>query len=273
MVRLPADFSRWAGLAAAVLISGAGCDFGAGRTLGEAPRLLASAPEDGAEGVDRRIQLRLRFDQLLNPARVNRATVRLRSGAVSTLLAVTYDPLAREIRAQHFGGDVLEPRTRYEVVLEGIESLDGVPIERTTVSFHTGDSVAPYPELPMVNFDTVAGLFEARCATSDCHRAPDPPLGLDLSSADAIARTAIGVISRHGGGHDRLSRTGLWGLPIIDVVGDRGRAGTSYLIYKVLGADAAGGSPMPPARSELAPLSVDEIRQLVDWIQAGAALD
>jgi hypothetical protein len=145
-----------------------------------------------------------------------------------------------------------------------------------------------------------AGARLATCATANCH-GPNPSeldpshptslsMGLDLHSAEAIVRTAVGQVAHEAqtGEHadepnvapTRFGRA----MPLIDP----GSPGNSYLLYKLLvspsyAASAAApdaaeierlrasvvvGMPMPPAGGE--PVPLDALEVLSGWIASGA---
>lgn len=95
-----------------------------------------------------------------------------------------------------------------------------------------------------------ARVFAPRCGDSDCHDADRPRAGLDLVSPGVAGRLA-GVRSVHDPCADRQL-----------VVPGVARA--SFLLDKVLGTQGECGDPMPLE----APLSLEERRCLVEWIDA-----
>lgn len=98
----------------------------------------------------------------------------------------------------------------------------------------------------------VANVFQPACGTSGCHSPPEPQQGLDLSSAEGIARTAIGRAPTLG--------TASLRYPAIIVPGD---PDASFLIAKVTLPGADEGVPMPPTEYMLTDEAVTTLR---DWI-------
>ena len=94
-------------------------------------------------------------------------------------------------------------------------------------------------------------------------------MGLDLSSAEGMSRSAIGVLSRQNpsmtGGIDRTEPQ--WsGIPRIAP----GEPEQSYMVYKMLGAGPMRGSPMPFNGPLISP--IDQL-QISRWIRQGARVD
>jgi hypothetical protein len=144
-----------------------------------------------------------------------------------------------------------------------------------TIRFETGSDVGTAPMPRLVSFAEVEPIFTARCATAGCHGAEAPALGLDLSSAEGIERTAIGVTSRElpsgtTGAEGGRGAVAFAAMPIVDRVGEGGYPETSYLLYKILGTDGIFGERMP-AMGGPGPLLDDaETRLVADWILSGA---
>jgi hypothetical protein len=161
--------------------------------------------------------------------------------------------------------DPLDPDTTYQLVVHALRDLDGhVSADTRPVSFRTSDVITPSTPSTLTYAD-VASTLEA-CGT--CHGGPSPVLGLDLSSADGVRRTALDVDATEV----RPSVVGSLGANVaVALLGaprlDRHDAGWSYLLYTMVGDPHVAGSPMPPD----APLaSHAELRELQEWIQAGA---
>jgi hypothetical protein len=253
---------------------GGGCDLPPEPRALEGPRVLSSDPEDGAQGVDRAKSVRVRFDRALAPEDVHRGNVALVSGARSAFLAPRFDPVDHALLLD-IAGEPLDPNVLWRVELGELRDLELAPMEPVTLSFRTGDQAVGDPPLAAPSFADVAPIFE-RCASAGCHAGPDAVLGLDLSSAEAIRRTAVGIAAeqvRVGVEGERPwdGADGLFGLARIDVAADRGNPAQSYLLYKVLGDPHIAGARMPPAPA--APLSEGELRALADWILVGAPSD
>jgi hypothetical protein len=244
------------------LVLGA-CDAG-GLVLGEPAAVVGSIPADGSRDVDRATEVRVFFDRPLAPRTVSRATVTLRSGPQQRFLSVRYDPVERAFVARDFYAQPLEPFVEHELRVEGATDLEGIEIAPFVARFFTGDAVTPLPPEGHTSWAEVSAILEERCATDGCHGGGEPALGLDLSSAEGVRSTAIGVPSRSLG-VSGFGERGLGGLPRIDVVAGIGQPATSRLLYEVL-RDPRVGSPMPPDE----PLSDGEVRRIADWILGGA---
>jgi hypothetical protein len=102
-------------------------------------------------------------------------------------------------------------------------------------------------------------------------------LGLDLSSAEAIVRTAVGVpsVERPPVAGVTSERTDpRWGAMLrIDPSGDAvaPAAAYSYLFYKLSGDGPLHGMRMPPP--DAPPLAPAELATVADWIARGAPAD
>lgn len=198
------------------------------------------------------------------------------SGPFSVYGGVRYDPVRREVR---FSPNAPDLRAGLQYVLRvstALRGWDGTalasPLE---VPFVPAGSERPSPPpAPSLRAD-IAPLLIARCGRAACHGGDAPVMGLDLSSADAIARTNIGVVARqNANGRNAPDYTDpRWGALLRVDPGDapgQGRPEYSYLIYKLLGDGPIVGARMPP---DEAPLSLDEIARVSDWIALGAPRD
>ncbi|MCC6875974.1 MAG: Ig-like domain-containing protein [Sandaracinaceae bacterium] len=232
------------------------------------PVAVGSEPAQGQRDVDRAASLRVFFDRRILPREAERAQVRLVSGERSSFLFVWVDPLEAALVVRP--SVALDPDVQWRLQVEGLRDLDGVEMaEPWEVAFQTGAGAVGDPVPPPLSFADVAPVL-ASCTGESCHGGPSPALGLDLSSAAAVGRTAVGVPARlsQSGGPGRL---GLEGLPRVDVVAGVGRPATSFLLYKVLGDPHVTGDPMPPPPA--APLSPAALATLAAWIAAGAPTD
>lgn len=215
------------------------------------------------------------FDRLLAPSTVTTSTVLVRSGVLGLFGGVRYDPVRRTAT---FTPDARAFRRslQYEfAVLDAVRAWDGGRLTRAvSVRFVPGATVSvPATPVPSLARD-VAPLLAARCATTGCHGATAPVMGLDLSSAAAIRRTTIRVPARQrpAAGPSTLTTAGdpAWGaLQRVDpgFIAGIGRAEYSYLVYKLLGDGPVVGQRMPPDGPALTP---EEIARVADWIAAGA---
>jgi len=240
------------------------------------PKVLASAPVDGEEGTLRRGPFTVWLDRALIPWSVNRANVRVESGATMALLSMRFDVLDHAIVAAPFGTDALEPNVVFRLVVDGVRDLEDRPLAEPFVArFRTGSEEGALWTPPSASFGAAAPILTAHCTGDGCHGPGTPPLGLDLSSAEGIRSTAIGQISTElpqgpTGDESALGGLALGGLYIIDVVGGSGRPATSYLIYKIVGDPHVVGERMPPPPRDA--LSYEEMRTIDAWIVAGAPL-
>jgi len=248
----------------AILALLTGCDVPPDPRDRPAAPWLSSSPADGATGVDRLAPIVLRWDRPILPSSIPVATVRLGSGERRFRIAVRADPLepgivVRPVRPLPAG-------VRFLLEVDGLEDLDGEPVEPAAISFVTGEAATPEPAPP--GFAEVEPIFARSCAP--CHRGPSAPLGLDLSSAAGIEATAIGVPAaelRGQPGPEARPAPGLGGLARIAAAAGSGSPETSYLVYKLLGDPHVVGQPMPPAGPSL---PAADLRLLADWIAAGA---
>lgn len=255
---------------AALLCLLAACDIPPERPA-DGPRVLGTEPADGEEAALLDVEVRVFFDRPLLPRDVRRGRVSVRSGARAEFLSMWFDPVGNVLTAESLSPP-LEPRVTHRIVVEGLRDLDRQRMpEDETIVFRTSNE-AGAPRIALAGWADVAPIFEARCA--GCHGGDDPPLGLDLSSADAVERTAVGVAAvqtRVGVQGDEAwpgASAGLDGLPRIDVLGTVGRPSRSYLLYKIIGDPHASGSRMPPAPEPA--LTLAEQQAISRWIRAGA---
>lgn len=241
--------------------------------VGTGPVVTGADPAFGAEGIDREATFRVFFDRIIYPGDVHRGHFGVQSGARSVFVSGWFDPVDRVLVVENLG-DPLEAEVTYRLRVAGIADLDGVGMESAyETPFETG-RVAVGERPRAVGWDRVAPILSERCATESCHGASAPVLGLDLSSAEGVRTTAIGVVAEEA----RVGTQGdspwhgaptLDGLARIDVVGGVGRPARSFLLYKVLGDPHAAGAPMPPDE----PLSSAEIALISAWIRAGASTE
>lgn len=246
-----------------VVLAGVGCDLPPSRGL-RGPVVVGVEPEPGVGDIDRQTTFRIELDRRVAAGSVAQGVVALTSGdnyawvdmqlgVVRPILLVT--PLSP-----------LDPEVDYQLVVHPLRDLDGHSSADTDpLVFHTGRAVTP-PVETSVGFEAVAPIFAA-CATAGCHVGPDAVLGLDLSSAEAIGATALGIPAHE-------VRPGVDGYVQIDVsasmVGlpriQAGNPARSYLLYTMLGDPHIAGDPMPPT-GELA--SEAELLLVERWIQSG----
>jgi hypothetical protein len=206
---------------------------------------------------------------------VNTGTVLVRSGVLGVFGGVRYDPARRTVT---FTPDARAFRRslQYEfAITRAVRAWDGAALASpVTVRFMPGATVSGPARRPVSLARDVAPLLAARCATAECHGGSAPVMGLDLSSAEALRRTALRVVARQrpppGPSITATATDPAWGaLQRIDpgLADGQGRPEYSYLVYKLLGDGPVVGTRMPP---EGPPLDPDAIARVSDWIAAGA---
>jgi hypothetical protein len=208
--------------------------------------------------------------------------VHLQSGGVSALGSVRYDPARRRVVFAPTRGQMI-PRVVYEFsVGTGLLAWDGAPLatrllERFFVDESSDPPAAP-PTRPALRAD-VMPVFVNHCAVAGCHAGANPRMGLDLSTAEAVQATAVGVLARETVSDPSASGPAYsdprWGaLDRVDpgIAVDNGEPAYSYLVYKILGDGPISGAQMPPP-PDRAPLTRDEIILVSDWIARGAPND
>jgi len=167
----------------------------------------------------------------------------------------TADPVTRTLEVSTRG---LPPNAAFRLELMGLIDLEERAMDGPlTVHFSTGDaSTEPAPG---------TGWIEARAVLETCtrcHEGASAALGLDLSSADGIRRTAIGVPAREVASSG--AGVGLLGLVRIQP----GSPSLSYLVWKLSGDEEVPGGMRP----EHDGMSLEDAAVLVGWIRAGAPL-
>jgi hypothetical protein len=134
--------------------------------------------------------------------------------------------------------------------------------------------------------DPVLSIVKNRCASAACHGGSDTPLSLPLA-AEAPSRSdlerAYAALTVADPASSAKTESSLRRGKYIDA----GRARTSYLIWQLMGTNTArpwddadrtakGPSriitPMPPP-GKGDPLTPEELRTLVQWIDLGAAFE
>jgi hypothetical protein len=257
-----------------------GCDLGTADPSSplSPPTILELEPAASDGGVGTHpvgAPLRFRVDRLLSPRSVSRATVSVTSGPFSVYGGVRYDPVRREVQFTPNAPD-LRMGLRYVFrVSTGLRAWDGAALSNAVeVPFVPGGRAMPLPRRTPGFLTEVVPLLRARCGDPRCHGGAAPTMGLDLSSPDGVARTAIGVVAREtANGRNAPDYTDpRWGALLRVDPGDaagQGRPEYSYLVYKLLGDGPVLGARMPPG----APLDPAETALLADWIAAGAPRD
>jgi hypothetical protein len=141
--------------------------------------------------------------------------------------------------------------------------------------------VLPAAQRRSVSFrEDIAPLLQQHCASAECHGGNDTPLRLSLGpgkpSESDLEKSYGALLASARGKPEAWPRVGKYVDP--------GRARTSYLIWQLTGGDTSRPwdrgdprpetqprkiKPMPPA-GEGTPLSAEELRTIVQWIDLGA---
>ena len=261
--------------------------------------VLETYPADGAGtecavdgppecGVPRNTPIEIRFDRFLLPKSAVRQSIRLYTGARTSIVTLQpfYDTVERVVAYRVATGGALLGGVLYHVELVspededntsgfGFRAFDGAPLSNEGSaplkwSFLTARA-APVPVQPDAApncFEVWSALGQSGCAKGDCHFGDSAPMSLRLDSRASLLETAIGHVAHE-------ADTGpIAGRPLVDPprfgtgmpVIDPGNPGTSYLLYKLLigrenfGDDCAtkyavptpnGGCPIPdPAEQQ-----------------------
>jgi hypothetical protein len=214
--------------------------------------LLFSDPAPGQGNVGLDAPIDLFFGAPLDAESVAQVDVRLFSGLIEKLGVVSVDLLDRRIRFSH--STSLQPNLRYQVYLStSFRGLNGARLKAPIIfDFTTGDRPqgSPEPAGTEVKAGELQPLWLTRCAAG-CHEPPWSRTRVDLSTADAAARSLVNVPSM---GRDMLR------------VMPQSHA-RSYLMLKLMGEGGTVGFPMPPEGPQL---SREELRRVADWIDGGA---
>ncbi len=218
--------------------------------------------------------LSVTFDRLLAPSTLSDATVHVRSGALGVFGGFRYDMIRRRVLLIA-DARAFRPSLQYDLVVTAdLRAWDGATLAAPlTLRFAPGAVAASPPRVVPSLAREVAPLLAARCATAGCHGGASPVMGLDLSSTDAILRTALGVPARERPAPSAAAVAPgdpRWGALVRVDPGNaagQGRPEYSYLVYKVLGDGPVIGARMPP---EGPPLTDAEAALIADWIAGGA---
>jgi hypothetical protein len=222
------------------------------------PHPVSADPETGATDVPVDKVIRVGFSDHVDGHSVRRSRFKLYSGPLSLWVMAYYDPVRQRLSVWPSAPMWKNSNWGLEL-LEGLTGLDGSPVEPVLVTeFRTGAGGGDNLPFPALNYEEfVKPVFDAHCAT--CHGGIGPMAELDLSSADGIATTTLGVGSTGWPTWNRITAA---------------RPGESYLLYKIIGDERITGAPMPRAWDEsepAAPLHVEDQRAVVDWIASGTA--
>lgn len=215
----------------------------------------------------------LTFDRRLAPSTLTRGNIFATTGPFNVYAGFRYDVVRRRVEFVPNNRELRVGLQYVFTVRTGVLAWDGAALaSELRFRFVPRAPATVTPRATPSFAREVAPLLRERCARAECHGAPMPAMGLDLSSARAIRETAVGVLSRERpsareGSNETQDPN--WGpLARIDpgpVLGS-GRPEYSYLVYKLLGDGPVIGRRMPP---EGLGLTEDEIARVADWIAAG----
>ncbi len=239
----------------AVLVAflGLGCDIPPAASEAGGPVIVGVDPGEGAVTV-RNPTFRVAFDRPLAPTWPVGSVIVV-SGPRRFSLDLRADPVTRTLEIAPRN---LPPDAAFRLELRGLVDLDGRAMaDDVVVHFRTTDALAEAAR--PIGWDEAQPVLSA-CAT--CHGPERRVLDLDLSSAEGVAATAIGVPARQV---SASATAGLFGLARI-VPRSPSR---SYLVWKLSGDPHVPGSALP----EHDAISLDDARVLVGWISAGAPLE
>lgn len=287
---------------------------------------------DGTTQVLSTTPFKIRFDRLLLPGTATRQAVCLQplikkvigpgDCTAGVFLEPSYDPVRREVTYRQspesppLAPDIAYALTAYVAISPtdlGFRSFDGTSLPElvrfdlgvqndggTPVPFDlgpTGDHYCAGPTPGCTGDDCARSVSALLGACGGCHGGPQPAMGLDLSSSDGLATTALGVAAHgtqtgeHASDPDESPTRFGRAMPLIDPR----VPGNSYLVYKLLanrrtplevpfpgpdGEEPAEvrrirntivvGMPMPPSTALHASLRSGEAEWIADWILQGA---
>lgn len=221
------------------------------------PQVLWVSPATGTANVSRAPRFVVALDRPVGPRGFGPESVAIWSGERRFAVSLTVDPTTRSFTV--VPRSILPPSVGYRLELQGFEDLDGRSAELTEVRFVTGTSTLATPPSSASWADASPVL--ANCAR--CHGGDDPVLGMDLSSAEGVRSTAIGIPAREVRTGDPVGvGGGLLGLNRIEP----GSPERSLVIWKLTGDEHVPGDPMPPDEA----LDEASTQILVAWIRSGA---
>jgi hypothetical protein len=233
------------------------CTYDADATSSDSARfrLVESVPTAGDIAVCRACNIDLAFNIPPAAETAIARNIRIFTGLYEVFGDLKTDLIERRVRFTPAAP--MRPNLRHQVFLhEDLQGVDGARLgEHLIFDFTTGTHDRT-PWEPPPNGSSASALStwtEAGCQRGGCHRSPNPPAGVDLSSAQAMRRSLVNIPAGPSG-QTRI------------VPGDHAR---SYLMLKLLGEGGTVGFSMPPGGPRL-PRS--RLRQVADWIDAGATL-
>jgi len=222
-------------------------------TIAPSFTLIGSDPRPGQLEVYRNTLITLFFSTNPRVDSVNTVNVRLFSGLIEVAGRLKVDLLQHSIQFTPISD--LRPNLRYQIYLKSdLDSVNGAKLDRSLIlSFTTGSNRREGDLQPRgtIKSGDMQPLWDKYC-TGKCHNAQSPKAGLDRSSPIAAIRTLKEIPSMEWEGMLRV------------YPGDHAR---SYLMRKVIGEEELMGFSMPP---ELPKLSLQELRQIANWIDDGA---
>jgi hypothetical protein len=227
------------------------------------PPLIAtgSSIDDLQENVPRDVNVRLSFNQPLDPLSLEDTEISLESGELKVGGRTKYDLLSRTLTFEPSSN--LRGNLWYKFVLKNPPySIMGTAPEQEEINilFRTGEELSGEdpPAPATVNFETdVYPAFTEGCT---CHGMPSPLLDVQLifSTPDEFLHGAVATDSKEWKNWQIISP---------------GSHEKSYLMYKLLGDDRLGlptitGERMPPPPETA--LAMDTIATVKNWIEQGA---
>lgn len=234
-----------------------GCVLDTGRVVATGPQVVSVTPASGSANVSRAPEFVVVLDRPVGPRGFGAESVAIWSGERRFPVRLSVDPTTRSFTV--VPRSILPPDVGFRLELQGFEDLEGRAAERTEVRFATGTSAVSTPSVTATWAQASAVL--ANCAR--CHGGDAPVLGMDLSSAEGVRTSAIGVPAVEVGAGDPVGvGGGLLGLSRIEP----GAPERSLVIWKLTGDEHVPGDPMPPD----APLDQAAVQVLVAWIRSGA---
>jgi hypothetical protein len=256
-----------------------GCDVDPPGVSAERDWVVSSLPADGDRDVSRLGRMAVTLDRRIYPQRVDRSTVYVVSGEIFSPLVAYFEPVTKRVMIYFYPQYPLSPLTTYRLIVEDLVDLDkNTQPESYQVIFRTGSRIDETIPWPQVEWKDIYPIFQRSCANGACHGASTAAMGLDLSSAAGIERTAIGALSRQIPTNTTSSESArgvlsFSGFRIIDIVGVAGRPASSYLMYKILGDSHIMGNAMPPSDANVPGLNREELEAISNWILYGAMMD
>ena len=267
-------------------------------------------------------ELYVQFSEPLDPNSINSSNIVVYSGSQRLYSKTEYAPELLAIRISPSSSEGWPEGVWINLAMrsdstEGLRKFDGTPLKRVVESTSKRSNRLQLPigsakkflAIPPstwtnthVSCADALQIFGKYC--TDCHNSERSEWGLDLSSADALSKTAIGIPSKatqkNGSPKTHVSNTDRFGYPMSII--SSGNAAQSYLLYKLYLSDAirrdtqsceamlapnlscpspseaqksaladyfVGGAAMPNAGPSP---TATEVRRLAQWFDQGASL-